>query len=185
MELGLADTVSEKTETTVMAEIRIRRAERSDLARLAEIYNYYVNNTPITFDLEPVTIEDRAAWLEHHSNGARYQLFVADEAGCVLGWAGTGRFRDRAAYDTSVETTIYCAPEATGRGIGSTMYHVLFEAIRNEDINRVLAGITIPNEASVRLHKRFGFKPIGTFSEVGRKFGKYWDVLWMQRPLSI
>jgi phosphinothricin acetyltransferase len=117
--------------------------------------------------LKPVTIEKRATWFEHHSDGARYRRFVADEGGSVLGWAGTGRFRDRAAYDTSVEATIYCAPEATGRGIGSIMYRALFEAIRNEDINRILAGITTPNEASVKIHKRFGFRPIGTFSEVG------------------
>ncbi len=142
-------------------------------------------NTPITFDLKPVTIEERAAWVDHHSAGARYRLFVADDDGRVLGWVRTGRFPDRAACDTSVETTIYCAPEATGRGIGSIMCRALFEAIRNEDINRILAGITIPNEASVKIHERFGFKPIGTFSEVGRKFGKYWDVLWMERPLRI
>jgi len=168
-----------------MAEIKIRRAEFGDLAKLTEIYNYYVINTPITFDLKPVTIEERAVWLEHHSDGARHRLFVADEGGRVLGWAGTGQFRDRAAYDTSVEMTIYCAPEATGRGIGSMMYRALFEAIRNEDINRMLAGITIPNEASIKIHERFGFKPVGTFSEVGRKFGKYWDVLWMERRLRI
>ena len=126
-----------------MAEIKVRRGERGDLARLAEIYNYYVSNTPITFDLKPVTIEERAVWLEHHSDGARHRLFVADEGGRVLGWAGTGQFRDRAAYDTSVEMTIYCAPEATGRGIGSIMYGALLEALRNEDINRMLAGITI------------------------------------------
>jgi phosphinothricin acetyltransferase len=170
---------------TKAAEIVVRPAERSDLARITEIYNYYVINTPITFDLKPVTVEERAVWFDNHNDGARYRLLVAEEGGRVLGFAGTGRFRDKAAYDTSVETTIYCAQEATGRGIGSMMYRALFEALRNEDINRILGGITMPNEASVKIHERFGFKPVGTFSGVGRKFGKYWDVLWMERPLRI
>ncbi len=163
--------------------MRIRPALLSDLPRLTEIYNYYVVNTPITFDLEPVTPEQRVHWFEEHSNGARYRLLVAEEGGRVLGYAGTGRFRDRAAYDTSVETTIYCAHDATGRGIGTLLYRALFESLEGEDLNRLLAGITLPNDASVRLHEQFGFKNIGIFSEVGRKFGRYWDVLWMERPL--
>ncbi len=163
--------------------MRIRPAVRGDLSAITEIYNYYVVNTPITFDLEPVRAEERGHWFDEHGDGVRYRLFVADEDGRVLGYAGTGRFRDKAAYDTSVETTIYCAHDATGRGIGTILYRALFDALRGEDVNRLLAGITIPNDASVRLHQRFGFKSIGVFSEVGRKFGRYWDVLWMERPL--
>ncbi len=166
-----------------MAEIRVRPALRSDLPRITEIYNYYVVNTPITFDLEPVRAEERGHWFDEHSDGARYRLFVAEDDGRVLGYAGTGRFRDKAAYDTSVETTIYCAHDATGRGIGTLLYRALFEALQGEDLNRLLAGITMPNDASVRLHERFGFKRMGVFSEVGRKFGRFWDVLWMERPL--
>jgi phosphinothricin acetyltransferase len=168
-----------------MADILIRPVERKDLARITEIYNHYVINTPITFHLKPVTIEERSAWVDSHNNGARYRLFVADQSGRVLGFAGTGRFRERAAYDTTVESTIYCAPEATGHGIGSMLYRTLFEAIQNEDINRITAGITMPNDASIKIHTRFGFKPVGTYTENGRKFGRYWDVCWMERPLKI
>jgi len=84
-----------------------------------------------------------------------------------------------------VETSIYCAPEATGRGIGAMMYQVLFDALKNEDIHRMLAGITLPNDASIRLHRRFGFTEVGVFSENGRKLDRYWDVVWMQRPLRL
>ena len=108
-----------------MAEVKIRPATRDDLPRLTEIYNYYVVNTPITFDLEPVTVEQRARWFAEHSGTKRHRLFVAEDAGLVVGWAGTGPFRDRAAYDTSVETSIYCAHDAKGRGIGAMMYRVL------------------------------------------------------------
>ena len=168
-----------------MDDVNVRPATRADLPRLTEIYNHYVINTPITFDLKPVTVEDRVRWFEEHAGGARHKLFVAEIAGTVVGWAGTGTFRDRAAYDTSVEMTIYCAPDATRRGIGAAMYRVLFDALKNEDINRLLAGITLPNEASVKLHRRFGFTEVGVFTECGRKFERYWDVVWMERPLRL
>ena len=168
-----------------MADVRIRAAVRDDLPRLTEIYNYYVVNTPITFDLVPVTVEQRVRWFEEHTGGQRHRLFVAENAGLVVGWAGTGPFRDRAAYDTSVETSIYCAHDAKGRGIGAMMYRVLLDALKNEDINRVLAGITIPNEASIKLHRRFGFSEVGVFTECGRKFERYWDVVWLERPLRL
>jgi phosphinothricin acetyltransferase len=168
-----------------MGDVKVRPAVRADLPRLTEIYNHYVINTPITFDLKAVTVEDRVRWFEEHAGTARHQLFVAEIAGTVVGWAGTGSFRDRAAYDTSVETTIYCAPETTGRGIGAIMYGALFDALKNEDINRLLAGITLPNDASVKLHRRFGFTEVGVFTECGRKFDRYWDVVWMERPLRL
>ncbi len=165
-----------------MAEIKIRPAVRDDLPRLTEIYNYYVVNTPITFDLVPVTVESHARWFAEHTAGKRHRLFVAEEAGQVVGWAGTGPFGDRAAYDTSAETSIYCAHDATGRGIGAMLYRALFDALKNEDINRLLAGITIPNEASLKLHRKFGFTEVGVFTECGRKFDRFWDVVWMERP---
>ena len=168
-----------------MDDVNVRPAVRADLPRLTEIYNHYVINTPITFDLKPVTVEERVRWFEEHAGTARHQLFVAESGGTVVGWAGTGLFRDRAAYDTSAETTIYCAPEATGRGIGAMMYRALFDALENEDINRLLAGITLPNDASVKLHRRFGFTEVGVFTECGRKFDRYWDVVWMERPLRL
>jgi phosphinothricin acetyltransferase len=91
------------------------------------------------------------------------------------------RFRPKAAYETTVETTIYCAPEAAGKGIGSQLYAALFETLRGEDIHRFVAGYTMPNAATAAIHDRFGFKVVGVFSEVGRKFGKYWAVCWTER----
>jgi phosphinothricin acetyltransferase len=79
--------------------------------------------------------------------------------------------------------TVYCAPEATRRGIGTILYTELFKTLDGEDIHRATAGITMPNEASVALHQRFGFVQVGIFTQNGRKFGRYWDVLWMERPM--
>jgi|SRR5258708_29966531 phosphinothricin acetyltransferase len=94
-----------------------------------------------------------------------------------------GLFEIAAAAGMEVE--IGCRPDATGRGIGKLLYGSLFESIVNQDINRIVAGIAQPNFASNALHHHFGFQVIGTFSAVGRKFGRYWDVLWMERPLKL
>jgi phosphinothricin acetyltransferase len=164
-----------------MSEIRIRPAEREDLTRITEIYNYYVLNTPVTFDVEAYTVEGREAWFAQFSAAGRYRLLVAEEKGAVMGYAGTTRFRPKAAYETTVETTIYCAPEAVGKGIGTRLYAALFEALRGEDVHRFVAVYALPNAATDALHRRFGFRVVGVFSENGRKFGKYWDVCWAER----
>ena len=164
-----------------MSETYVRPAVHADLARLTEIYNYYVVNTPVTFDLEPYTVERRETWFEQFGAAGRHRLLVAEQDVGIVGYAGAMRWRPKAAYDTTVETTIYCAPEAVGEGIGSRLYAALFEALRGEDIHRFVAGYTLPNSATAALHERFGFKLVGMFSEVGRKFGKYWDVCWTER----
>jgi phosphinothricin acetyltransferase len=168
-----------------MHDIRIRSALRSDLPRLTEIYNHYVIHTPITFDLAPHTVEARIPWFEQFAPGGRHRLLVAEENGVVAGYAGTMRFRNKAAYQTSVETTVYCAHDVLGRGIGSRLYAALFEAIAGEDIHRIIGGYTLPNAATVALHERFGFKQAAVFSEAGRKFGRYWDVGFSERPLRL
>jgi phosphinothricin acetyltransferase len=164
-----------------MSETRIRTAEGGDLARITEIYNYYVLNTPVTFDIEAYTVEGREAWFGQFGVTGRYRLLVAEEDGVVMGYAGTTRFRPKPAYETTVETTIYCAPEAVGKGMGRRLYGGLFEILRGEDVHRYVAGYALPNSASEALHRRFGFKVVGVFSENGRKLGKYWDVCWLER----
>lgn len=165
-------------------EVTVRRADERDLARLTEIYNHYVRETPITFDIDPYSVKQRRAWLEKFSKVGRHQLFVAEQDGIVLGYAGTTGFRDKRAYDTTVEMTVYCAPEATGRGLGRLLYAELFDALRGEDIRSAVAGITLPNDASIALHERFGFTLAGVMREVGRKFDRYWDVAWYEKQLG-
>jgi phosphinothricin acetyltransferase len=164
-----------------MSDIRIRTAVRGDLARITEIYNYYVVHTPVTFDVEAHAVESRESWFAQFGAAGRYRLLVAEENGIVMGYAGTTRFRPKAAYETTVETTIYCAPETIGRGIGKRLYAELFEVLEGEDIHRFVAGYALPNPASEALHRGFSFKVVGVFSENGRKFGKYWDVCWTER----
>jgi phosphinothricin acetyltransferase len=169
----------------VTTDIRIRAAASLDLPRLTEIYNHYVINTPVTFDIEPYLPENRTGWFTQFSATGRHRLLVAEENHRVVGYAGTTKFRPKAAYDTTVETTIYCAPGFEGKGIGSRLYAALFEAIAQEDVQRIVAGYALPNPASAALHQRFGFQHVGVFTEVGRKFGRYWDVAWSERPLRV
>ena len=164
--------------------VRVRSAVLSDLPRLTEIYNHYIVHTAITFDITPFTVEQRANWFAQHADSGRYRLFVAEDAGHVLGYAGTGPFRPKQAYETTVETTIYCAPDVTGRGIGTRLYRALFEALCGEDVHRALAGITLPNPTSIALHQRLGFVEVARFNENGRKFGRYWDVAWFEKRLD-
>ncbi len=168
-----------------MSNLIVRPARAADIPRLTEIYNHYVVNSPITFDLEPYTVGRRMQWFSQFGLTGRHRLLVVEEDALVLGYAGTTRFRPKAAYDTTVETTIYSSADNTRKGLGSMMYSALFEAIANEDIHRIVAGFTVPNPASQALHQRFGFKLIGIFREVGRKFGRYHDVAWNERPLHL
>ena len=169
-----------------MANLIIRPALRSDLPQLTEIYNYYVTNTHITFDVNPCVPEQRVAWFDEHSDGVRYRLLVAEDPNTgILGYATTGRFRPKPAYDTTVEVSIACSHAALGSGVGSRLYSELFASLQDQDIHRIVAGIAQPNQRSNALHAKFGFTPVGTFTRVGRKFGKYWDVLWLERPLIL
>jgi phosphinothricin acetyltransferase len=167
-----------------MTDMVIRRIERGDLPALLDIYNHYVRETPITFDIEPRTLEQRLTWFDAFASSGRYQCFVAVKDGRPLGWASSHRYNDRAAYDTTVSASIYLAPYACGQGLGKRLYATLFDALGNEDIHRIFGGITLPNQASVGLHRSFGFEPIGIYREVGRKFGRFWDVAAYLKPFT-
>ncbi|MGW2411648.1 N-acetyltransferase family protein [Streptomyces tubercidicus] len=193
-------------------EVQVRAGVEADLPALTDLYNHYIRETSITFDLEPFTPEQRRPWLHSHPQDGPHRLLVAQETtertknphngpspgpgvgaaisgsgsadGTLLGYATSSAFRPKAAYAPSVEVTVYCAPHAAGRGIGTLLYQALFEALADEDVHRAYAGIAQPNEASVRLHTRFGFRHLGTYTEVGRKFGRYWDVAWYEKELG-
>jgi phosphinothricin acetyltransferase len=167
-----------------MSDIVIRRAEPGDLPALLAIYNHYVATTPITFDVEPRTLVQRREWFDQFSDRGRYQCFAAVSDGLPVGWGCSAMFKEKAAYATSIETSVYCAPEQTGKGLGRRLYATLFEALAGEDIHRAFAGITLPNEASAGLHKALGFRHIGTYAEIGRKFGRFWDVGLFLRDMA-
>ncbi|MEV6179757.1 N-acetyltransferase family protein [Streptomyces sp. NPDC052016] len=170
-------------------EVQVRPGVEGDLEALTALYNHYVRETPITFDTTVFTPEERRPWLLSHPEDGPYRLMVATEndpegdSQRILGYATSSPYRPKAAYSTSVEVTVYVTPDAGRRGVGTLLYEALFAALAQEDLHRAYAGIAQPNEASVRLHERFGFRHIGTYGEVGRKFGRYWDVAWYEKEL--
>jgi len=163
--------------------VTIETATEDHLPAIVDIYNHYVINTTVTFDIRPYSVHQRTVWLNQFAPDTRHQLFVAVEDNEVLGYAGSMQFRQKAAYDPSIETTIYMHPEAGGRGIGSQLMDHLIAALKRQDVHRMYSGITLPNEPSLALHKRFGFHQVGIFTQVGRKFDAYHDVAWLEKSL--
>jgi len=162
----------------------IRPATLDDLRALTDIYNHYVVNTAITFDLRPFTAEERRPWFEDHNSSGRHRLLVATgTGGRCLGYASSSRWRPKPAYETTVEASVYCQQDAVGIGCGTALYSALFEALAGEDVQTIVAGVSLPNPRSIALHERFGFRPVGVFHAVGRKFDQYWDVAWFERSL--
>ncbi len=161
----------------------IRFAQKEDAGQLAIIYNYYIKNSMATFDLSPMSRENRITWIEEHDRTSRHKILVAEDNKTkkILGYSSSSHFRMKAAYDSSVETSIYIEPDNYGRGLGYRLYQELFIALEKEEIHRAYACITVPNESSVRLHKKFGFVDVGYFTESGYKQGAYRDIRWMEK----
>ncbi len=162
----------------------IRPAREDDVPALTALYNQYIETTAITFDLEPWTVERRREWFKQFAESGRHQVIVAEQDDEVAGYACSTKFRPKAAYDTTVETTIYVKQAAHRGGLGRALYTELFRRLKREDVHRAIAIITLPNPASIGFHESFGFHHKGTLDEVGRKFGKYWDVAWYEKMLT-
>jgi phosphinothricin acetyltransferase len=163
---------------------QIRHAVQGDLATLTDIYNHYVINTSVTFDLQPFTPEERLLWLDKFQPDSAHQCLVFEVNGQLAGYASSAQLRPKAAYDTSVECSIYLDPVMTGRGYGKPLYNQLLLNLQQHDVHRCYGIITLPNVASARLHEQLGFIEVGRLTEVGRKFGQYWDTLWVQKSLE-
>ncbi|NWG72478.1 MAG: N-acetyltransferase family protein [Parvularculaceae bacterium] len=144
------------------------------------VYNPYVRESAATFETEEYDLKAREAWIAARTN-PRHPGFVALEAARVIGFANAAAFDPRGAYETSVKVSVFLAPDAKRRGIGRRLYAALFDSLGRADVHRAYALIVAPNPASVALHEAFGFARVSTLSEVGRKFGRYWDVMWFER----
>jgi phosphinothricin acetyltransferase len=166
------------------ARISIGPGTPADLDAIAGIYHYYVTTSPATFELEPRAPDAWRTWFDGFRERGRYRLLVARDGTGVLGYASSSSYRPRAAYAPSVETSLYVDEGVIGRGVGSSLLGALLSELSNEDVHRAYAGIALPNPASVRVHERFGYRHVGTFTEQGLKFGRYWDVAWFERSFG-
>jgi len=154
----------------------IRKAVLEDLPALLDIYNHEVLNGTATFDLTPQTLPQRKIWFDAH-NTENHPLFVYDADGVVAGYVSLSAYREKEAYRSTVELSVYVHPAHRGKGLATElMGFILDEARRDDSIHTVVSVITSGNTASVRLHEKFGFTFGGTIKEVGKKFGKYLDI---------
>jgi phosphinothricin acetyltransferase len=162
----------------------VRAGAPSDRPALTRIYNHFVEHTVATFDVESFTVVARRDWFAHYAGTGPHRLLVAELDGTVVGYATRGPFRLKPAYARTVETTIYLDPSATGRGTGSLLYGELLDAVAGEGVHRAYAGVALPNDASEALHRRFGFRDVGTFTEVGWKQDRWVDVRWYEKAVA-
>jgi phosphinothricin acetyltransferase len=161
-----------------MTNIAIRLASPDDAEAIASIYAYYVANTPISFEVAPPTSEDMRGRIEHTL--ARFPYLVYETDGRVVGYAYAGRHHERAAYDWSCEVSVYVENGMQRRGIGRALYAALLALLRRLGYFNALAGITLPNDGSIGLHKAMGFRHAGMNRNVGYKDGQWWDVEYME-----
>jgi L-amino acid N-acyltransferase YncA len=165
-----------------MTDVTVRSASASDAEVLARIYNYYVHNTVITFEEEPVSTEVMATRVAEVQDLSLPWL-VAEVETAVVGYAYANKWKVRSAYRHSVETTIYLEHGYEGRGIGTTLYAALLPILRAGGIHVAIGGAALPNEASVALHERLGFEHVATFRQVGFKHDRWVDVAYWQLVL--
>jgi phosphinothricin acetyltransferase len=161
--------------------LTIRPATAADAPAFCQIYNPFIADTIVSFETEPVTHADMQERIRRIS--AEYLWLTAEGNARVAGYAYATRWRTRAAYDHTVEVAIYVHPDARGQGVGRVLYSALFAQLRQRGIHAVIGGVSLPNEASVAFHEACGFKPIGIYPEVGRKFDRWIDVGFWQLML--
>jgi len=152
----------------------LRNVRPDDALAISEIYNHYVLKTPITFEEVAVAPDEmRRRILAATQN---YPWLVCEEDGRLLGYSYAGKWRERPAYRFTVEATVYLHPSSVGKGRGSALLDALLTELRSREVHSVIGGIALPNEASVALFQKFGFRQVAQFKEAGYKFGQWIDV---------
>ena len=165
-----------------MSSFSLRLAEEADLPAINDIYNHYVLYSTCTYQTEPETIAARTAWFAAH--GERYPVIVGEQDGAVVGWGSLSKFKDRAAYQPSVEGSVYIRHDRLGHGFGRVILVDLIERARALGYHTFIGGACSSQEASIRLQESLGFRRVGQFREVGLKFGRRLDVVYLQLMLQ-
>lgn len=154
--------------------MEIRNVKPDDAAQVAEVYNYYIQNTHQTFETEPLTAQEMLARISETTE--KFPFLVAEENGEILGYASAAQFRLREAYAYSAEVSIYVKNAAKQKGIGTQLYQKLFDQLAETNIHAMVAGISLPNDASVNFHEKMGFSKVAHFRQIGYKLGRWVDV---------
>jgi L-amino acid N-acyltransferase len=149
-------------------------ASEEDLPGIARIYNHAVRTSTATFDTEEKSLDERRRWFREHDQ--EHPVLVVKEGDQVLAWGSLSRWSERRAYDTSAEVSVYVDEASRGRGLGSRLMEALVAAAESSALHMLISRIAEGNEASYAMHRRYGFRHVGTLSESGRKFGRFVDV---------
>ena len=157
----------------------IRPATTADAAGICTIYNHYVLETTITFEEAAVTPAEMESRVREAADSSLPWL-VWEELASIQGFAYASKWKGRCAYRHSAEATVYLEPKSTSRGVGSRLYQALLTDLRRRSFHAVIGGIALPNEASIALHERLGFRKVAHFEQVGWKFGRWIDVAYWQ-----
>jgi len=160
----------------------IREITLLDAKKIADIYNYYIVNTIITFEMEPVSENDMQQRIKNIT--AKFPWIVYEENNEILGYAYAGNWHPRAAYKNTFETTIYLNNNNKGKGIGSLLYKEIIDRVKQMKAHVIIGGISLPNEASVAIHEKFRYTKVAHYKEVGYKFDKWIDVGYWQLTLK-
>lgn len=166
-----------------MRNIELRMATEADVPQIAAISNTYIVDSHVSFDTEPWTDEKRLVWFRERV-AAGYPIIVACEEDTVIGFSWSGPYRPKAAYRSSVETTIVLAEGESGKGIATGMYSKMMALLTDAGFHRAYAIIALPNDASIALHRKLGFREVGVLEEAGFKDGKYHSTMMMERELA-
>lgn len=162
--------------------VRITAGTEDDLPAIVAILNHAAAHSIASFDTRPVSVDDRREWFSQFGPAGPHRLLVARRGGRVLGYACTQRYRAHEAFRETVEVSIALDAGSRGQGLGSLLYRELFGRLGGEPVHVMLAGIALPNDASVALHRKFGFTEVGIFREYAMKNGQYLSSVWLQRP---
>ena len=164
------------------ADVKIRTAQAEDAADIQAIYAPFVQETSVSFETVPPSVETMAARIS--SSLARHGYFVAQSEAGILGFAYASPYRPRPAYDRTAEVSVYLAPQAQGRGIAQALYRALFAHLAARGFHTAVAIVTLPNPQSAQLHERYGFAHVGSLQDVGRKFGQWHGTAIYQRMIG-
>lgn len=174
--------MSGKIVTATNQAINLRTATEADLAAINDIYNHYVLHSTCTYQEEPEPLEGRQQWFRHH--GKQHPIIVAVADGKVVGWGSLSAYHERSAYRRTVENSVYVHHEQHRRGIGALLLRELIQRARQLGHHAIIAGIDAEQTASVAIHTKFGFQKVGHLKQIGYKFNRWLDVIYMELILD-